>query len=111
MNLLSRDTGLDSNNPSSQASWKILLITALILATVVARTSKKRKYFFQLRMKPVVVYTVRETKLFAGFNSLFAGLAFISIVGIIVLPIAHRLPHLLHLESKQSNLSYSALHN
>ena len=55
------------------------------------------------------IYTVRETKLFAGFYSLFAGLAFISIVGIIVLPIAHRLPHLLHLESKQSNLSYSAL--
>jgi hypothetical protein len=25
------------------------------------------------------------------------------------LPIAHRLLHLLHLESKQSNLSYSAL--
>ncbi len=55
------------------------------------------------------IYMVRGTKLFAGFYSLFAGLVFVSIIGIIVLPIAHRLLHLLHLESKQSNLSYSAL--
>jgi hypothetical protein len=40
-------------------------------------------------------------KLFAGFYALFAGLVFVGVVGIIILPIAHRFLHLLHLHEKQ----------
>jgi hypothetical protein len=51
-------------------------------------------------MGPVAELQNPAAKLFAGFYALFAGLAFIGVVGVIVLPIAHRLLHLLHLESK-----------
>jgi flagellar biosynthesis protein FliR len=39
-------------------------------------------------------------KLFAGFYALFAGLVFIAFASILVLPVAHRLLHILHLEGK-----------
>lgn len=39
-------------------------------------------------------------KLFAGFYALFAGLVFIGIAGILMLPVAHRLFHILHLKEK-----------
>ena len=51
-------------------------------------------------MGPVAILNNPGAKLFAGFYALFAGLAFISITGIIILPIAHRLLHLLHLDGK-----------
>jgi len=51
-------------------------------------------------MGPVAELHNPAAKLFAGFYALFSGLAFIGVVGIIILPIAHRLLHLLHLESK-----------
>ena len=38
-------------------------------------------------------------KLFAGFYALFSGLAFITIAGILLAPVAHRLIHKFHLES------------
>ena len=50
-------------------------------------------------MGPVAELHNPAAKLFAGFYALFSGLAFISVVGIIILPIAHRLLHWLHLES------------
>ncbi len=40
-------------------------------------------------------------KLFAGFYALFAGLVFIAFAGILVLPIAHRLLHILHMEGRK----------
>ncbi len=51
-------------------------------------------------MGPVAKLHNPAAKLFAGFYALFAGLAFIGVASVIVLPIAHRLLHLLHLESK-----------
>ncbi|MGA2915346.1 MAG: hypothetical protein ABSE89_04905 [Sedimentisphaerales bacterium] len=39
-------------------------------------------------------------KLFAGCYALFAGLVFIAFAGILVLPLAHRFLHILHLEEK-----------
>jgi len=51
-------------------------------------------------MGPVAELHSSGAKLFAGFYALFAGLAFISIVSIIILPIVHRFLHLLHLDSK-----------
>ena len=38
-------------------------------------------------------------KLFAGLYALFSGLAFISIAGFVLAPMAHRLLHKFHLES------------
>jgi hypothetical protein len=40
-------------------------------------------------------------KLFAGFYALFAGLVFIAFAGILVLPFAHRLLHILHLDGEK----------
>jgi hypothetical protein len=51
-------------------------------------------------MGPVAELHNPAAKLFAGFYALFSGLAFIGVAGVIVLPIAHRLLHLLHVESK-----------
>jgi hypothetical protein len=51
-------------------------------------------------MGPVAELHNPTAKFFAGCYALFAGLAFIGVVGVIILPIAHRLLHLLHLESK-----------
>jgi hypothetical protein len=49
-------------------------------------------------MGPVDELHTPAAKLFAGFYALFSGLAFISFVGIIILPLAHRFLHLLHLD-------------
>jgi hypothetical protein len=51
-------------------------------------------------MGPVTELHNPAAKLFAGFYALFSGLAFIGVAGVIVLPIAHRLLHLLHVENK-----------
>jgi hypothetical protein len=53
-------------------------------------------------MGPVDELHNPSAKFFAGSYALFSGLAFITISGIIILPIAHRLMHALHLESKSS---------
>jgi hypothetical protein len=52
-------------------------------------------------MGPVNELHFSSTKLFAGFYALFSGLAFIAVVGIIILPLAHRFLHTLHLDSRQ----------
>ncbi len=51
-------------------------------------------------MGPVAELHNPAAKLFAGFYALFSGLIFVGVAGIIILPIAHRFLHLLHLESK-----------
>jgi hypothetical protein len=49
-------------------------------------------------MGPVNPLTTTAGKLFASFYALFAGIAFLATVGILIAPIAHRLLHKLHLE-------------
>jgi hypothetical protein len=49
-------------------------------------------------MGPVNPLTTTSGKLFASFYALFAGIAFLATVGILIAPIAHRLLHRLHLE-------------
>lgn len=49
-------------------------------------------------MGPVNPLTTTAGKLFASFYALFAGIAFLATVGILIAPIAHRLLHRLHLE-------------
>jgi len=52
-------------------------------------------------MGPVTELHQSSAKLFAGIYALFSGLAFIGIAGILILPIAHRLLHTLHLDGRQ----------
>jgi len=49
-------------------------------------------------MGPVNPLTTAAAKLFASFYALFAGVAFLATVGILIAPVAHRLLHRLHLE-------------
>ena len=49
-------------------------------------------------MGPVVEIKTVEGKLFSSFYALFSGVAFITNIGIILAPAAHRLFHRLHLE-------------
>lgn len=53
-------------------------------------------------MGPLHPLLTDQGKLFAGLYALFSGLAFITIVGIIFVPIVHRLIHKFHLESPQA---------
>ncbi len=49
-------------------------------------------------MGPVNLLTTTSGKLFASGYALFSGVAFLSSVGILVVPIAHRFLHHFHLE-------------
>lgn len=49
-------------------------------------------------MGPVVEIKSKGGKLFSSFYALFSGVAFITNIGIILAPAAHRLFHRLHLE-------------
>ncbi|MEN6385459.1 MAG: hypothetical protein ABFD79_09690 [Phycisphaerales bacterium] len=51
-------------------------------------------------MGPVDELHNTSAKLFAGCYALFSGLVFIGIASILVMPVAHRLFHILHLESE-----------
>jgi len=51
-------------------------------------------------MGPVNPLATASGKLFASFYALFAGIAFLATVGILVAPFAHRLLHRLHLEKE-----------
>jgi hypothetical protein len=51
-------------------------------------------------MGPVNELHSPAAKLFAGIYALFSGLVFIGVAGILILPIAHRLLHTLHLEGR-----------
>ena len=48
-------------------------------------------------MGPVDVIKTPGGKLFASFYSLFSGIIFLAVAGIIIAPLAHRLLHRLHL--------------
>ena len=50
-------------------------------------------------MGPVDVIKTPGGKLFASFYSLFSGIIFLAVVGVIIAPIAHRLLHRLHLSA------------
>jgi hypothetical protein len=51
-------------------------------------------------MGPVGDFRNDTGKVFASFYALFSGLAFITIAGIIVAPVAHRLLHWFHIEEE-----------
>ena len=51
-------------------------------------------------MGPVGDFRNDTGKVFASFYALFSGLAFITIAGIIVTPVAHRLLHWFHIEEE-----------
>lgn len=51
-------------------------------------------------MGPVGDFKNDAGKVFASFYALFSGLAFITVAGIIVTPVAHRLLHWFHLEEE-----------
>lgn len=52
-------------------------------------------------MGPVVEIKSMVGKLFSSFYALFSGVAFITNIGIILAPAAHRLYHRLHIEDEQ----------
>lgn len=54
-------------------------------------------------MGPVDSIKTQGGKLFASFYSLFSGIVFLGIVGIILAPIAHRMLHRLHLSAEDSH--------
>ena len=49
-------------------------------------------------MGPVVEIKTTTGKLFSSFYALFSGVAFITNIGLLVAPLAHRLFHMLHAE-------------
>jgi hypothetical protein len=51
-------------------------------------------------MGPVGDFKNDAGKVFASFYALFSGLAFITVAGIIVAPVAHRLLHWFHVEDE-----------
>lgn len=51
-------------------------------------------------MGPVNEMSTDSAKLFASAYALFSGIAFLSIVGVIFAPIAHRLLHILHVKEE-----------
>jgi hypothetical protein len=50
-------------------------------------------------MGPVTPLQTSAGKLFAGCYALFSGLMFITVAGVVLAPLAHRLLHKFHLES------------
>jgi len=50
-------------------------------------------------MGPIATLTTPAGKMFAGSYALFSGLAFVTVVGIILAPVAHRLLHKFHLDT------------
>jgi len=54
-------------------------------------------------MGPVGELQSEAAKLFASFYALFSGLVFISVIGIVLAPAAHRALHLFHLDEDDSN--------
>ena len=54
-------------------------------------------------MGPLAPLTTAGGKLFAGIYALFSGVAFLTIVGILLAPIVHRALHKFHLESRPSD--------
>jgi hypothetical protein len=51
-------------------------------------------------MGPVTIPTTFAGKLFAGLYALYCGLAVIVIAGVILVPVAHRILHTFHVETR-----------
>jgi hypothetical protein len=51
-------------------------------------------------MGPVSVMATNNAKLFSSIYALYSGIAFLSITAIFLSPVAHRLLHILHIESR-----------
>ena len=51
-------------------------------------------------MGPLMAIQTNAGKLFAGFYALFSGLTFVSVVGVILVPLIHRFLHKFHLEDE-----------
>ena len=51
-------------------------------------------------MGPVTIPTTFGGKLFAGLYALYCGLAVILVAGVILAPVAHRILHTFHMESR-----------
>ena len=49
-------------------------------------------------MGPVTPMTNDSSKLFASFYALYSGIAFLTIIGLFIAPIAHRFMHKYHLD-------------
>jgi len=49
-------------------------------------------------MGPLNTLTTFNGKMFAGLYALFSGLTFITVIGVVLAPIVHRLFHRLHLQ-------------
>jgi len=54
-------------------------------------------------MGPVDQMTTTSAKLFAGLYAIFCGLVFISVMGIVLAPVLHRIMHRLHLADEDLN--------
>ena len=54
-------------------------------------------------MGPVDVLKSNAAKLFASFYALFSGVVFISLMGLLLSPIAHRVLHKFHLSDEDMN--------
>ena len=52
-------------------------------------------------MGPVNQMTTESAKIFASFYALFSGIAFLSMVGVLIAPVAHRFMHKFHLEEEE----------
>jgi len=54
-------------------------------------------------MGPVVEMKGDSAKIFSSFYALYSGVAFLSIVGVFLTPIVHRLLHVLHFERDEKD--------
>ena len=54
-------------------------------------------------MGPVDQMTTTPAKLFAGLYAIFCGLVFITVMGIVLAPVLHRVMHRLHLADEDVN--------
>jgi len=52
-------------------------------------------------MGPVATLQTDAGKIFAGCYALFSGLAFVSVIGIVIAPVFHRFLHRFHLEMQE----------
>ncbi|MBK6875075.1 MAG: hypothetical protein IPG99_01035 [Ignavibacteria bacterium] len=72
------------------------------------------RYFLSMiltGMGPVDKMESESAKLFASFYALFSGIVFLGTAAIFIAPIAHRLLHVLHVESEEKkNESYRSDH-
>ena len=54
-------------------------------------------------MGPVDLLSTTAAKLFAGFYAIFSGLVFLSVMGIVLAPVMHRVMHKFHLADEDVN--------